>query len=57
MRYLVCYVLGQVTVTYSKAPTREEIKRLRGEGDNINSANFRFERSQVLGFREGRRRE
>ena len=35
---------------------KEESKRLRGEGDQIKFIDLRFERWQVLGFREAKRR-
>ena len=39
-----------------QSPKNEEKHWLRGEGNNIKCIDFRYERRQVLGFLEGRRR-
>ena len=44
--------LGKAAVAYSKAPTKEEDERLRGEGNKIKFIDFGYEgrRSEVLRF-------
>ena len=41
-------------MAYNNVPTKEERKRLRGEGDKIRFIDFGFEIKQVIGFWKGR---
>ena len=52
-------MLGKCHGGIYKAPTREEeeIKRLRGERDQIKFIDLRFERWQVVRLRKARRRQ
>ena len=51
--------LGKAMVAYTKPQQRkrEESERLRGEKEQIELTNLRFERWQVLRFRKARRRQ
>ena len=40
-----------------KSPTMGESERLRGEGEQINFSDLRFERWQVVGFGRASRRQ
>ena len=50
-------LLGKGHVDLYKAPTIEESKMLRGEGDEIKFIDLRFERWYVVGFGKGRRKQ
>ena len=42
--------------TNPREKTKDESERLRGEGNKVKFIDFRFERRQVVGFRERRGR-
>ena len=46
-----------VGCTKPQQKKKEEREMLRGEGDQINFIDLRFERGQVVGFRKARRQD
>ena len=54
MHGVFVFMLGKALVAYNKAPTKEEVERLKGYGDKIKLVDFSFKRSHVVRFCEGK---
>ena len=53
----VCSCIGDQPWWSIQNPTIEESERLRGEGDQIELIDLRFERGPMVGFRKERRQD
>ena len=52
-----CWVKAMVAYTKPQQRKKEDSKRLKGEGDQIQFIDLRLERWQVVGLEEARRRQ